>query len=98
MHQVRPETSTNDHLLRLPQIIGQRAISPEQARHNAANGQRGCRPRQAIAALIPVSRTTWLEGVKAGRYPQPVKIGLHAVAWRSSEVLALLAKPTEVSG
>lgn len=28
-----------------------------------------------IPAIIPVSRSTWLEGVKSGRYPRPSKLG-----------------------
>jgi prophage regulatory protein len=41
-------------------------------------------------AIIPVSRSTWLSGVKQGRYPQPIKIAKNAVAWRLSEVLKLV--------
>lgn len=41
-------------------------------------------------ALIPVSRSTWLDGVKSGRYPQPVKIGARAVAWRIEDILKLI--------
>lgn len=43
-----------------------------------------------IPPLIPVSRTTWLDGVKSGRYPQPVKIGARAVAWRVEAVRELI--------
>lgn len=38
---------------------------------------------------FPVSRAKWYQGVKEGIYPQPVKLGLRAVAWRSADVLAL---------
>ena len=41
-------------------------------------------------ALIPVSRATWWRGVREGRYPQPVRISQRCVAWRSSEIRALL--------
>lgn len=37
----------------------------------------------------PVSRATWYAGIRAGRFPAPLKIGLRAVAWRSADVLAL---------
>lgn len=43
-----------------------------------------------IPPIIPLSRSCWLAGVKAGRYPRPVKIGSRAVAWRSDEIDALL--------
>jgi prophage regulatory protein len=39
--------------------------------------------------LIPVSRSTWLNGVKTGRYPRPVKLSSMAVAWKLSEVMRL---------
>ena len=35
-----------------------------------------------IPALIPVSKSTWWQGVKTGRYPQPVRtLGLRITAW-----------------
>ena len=39
---------------------------------------------------VPVSRATWYSGVKDGRYPQPLKIGVRAVAWRASDIQALI--------
>ena len=44
-----------------------------------------------IPALFRVSRSTWLEGVKSGRYPQPVRLSQRIVAWRRSDILALIA-------
>lgn len=41
-------------------------------------------------ALIPVSKSTWWQGVADGRYPQPVRIGKRAVAWRVEDVRALI--------
>lgn len=38
---------------------------------------------------FPVSRATWYAGIKDGRYPSPVKLGARAVAWKSSDILAL---------
>jgi predicted DNA-binding transcriptional regulator AlpA len=39
---------------------------------------------------IPVSRSTWWEGVRTGRFPQAVKIG-DVTAWRAEEIRALIA-------
>jgi prophage regulatory protein len=40
-----------------------------------------------IPPIVPVSRTTWLEGVKTGRFPKPVKIGGgRIVMWRASDI------------
>jgi len=42
-------------------------------------------------ALIPISRTTWLEGVKSGKHPKPVKLGERTTAWRVEDIKALIA-------
>ncbi len=44
-----------------------------------------------IPALIPVGRSTWWEGVKSGRYPQPVRfLGPRITAWRVEDILSLI--------
>lgn len=43
-----------------------------------------------IQPIIPVSASSWWAGVKAHRYPAPVKLGPRTTAWRASEVLALV--------
>ena len=46
-----------------------------------------------IPAVIPVSKSTWWEGVRTGRYPQPVRtLGLRITAWRVEDILALVSK------
>ena len=32
-------------------------------------------PQRGIPPIIPVSRTTWYDGVREGKFPQPVKMG-----------------------
>lgn len=44
-----------------------------------------------IPPIIPVSKSTWWQGVKDGRYPQPVKLGPRVTAWRSEDIRALIA-------
>jgi prophage regulatory protein len=43
-----------------------------------------------IPALIPVSRSSWWQGVKSGRYPGGVKIGPRCTAWRVEDIRALI--------
>jgi prophage regulatory protein len=43
-----------------------------------------------IPALLPVGRTTFLNGVKSGKFPQPVKLGARSVAWRVSDIRTLI--------
>lgn len=48
--------------------------------------------KKCIVPLFPVARTTWLDGVKSGRYPKPVKLSARCVAWRVEDILALIEK------
>jgi prophage regulatory protein len=41
---------------------------------------------------IPLSRSAWYAGVKEGRFPKPVKLGLRAVGYNVDDIRALLAQ------
>jgi len=43
-------------------------------------------------ALIPIGRTSFLNGVKSGKYPKPVKLGERTTAWRVEDIRALIGK------
>lgn len=43
-----------------------------------------------IPALIPISRTSFLNGVKSGKYPKPVKLGERTTAWRVEDIRNLI--------
>ena len=43
-----------------------------------------------IPALIPVGRTTWLNGVKSGKYPKPIKLSERTTAWRVEDIRELI--------
>lgn len=46
-----------------------------------------------IPAIIPVSKSTWWDGVKSGRYPQPVRsLGKRITAWRVKDIRALITR------
>lgn len=38
---------------------------------------------------IPVSKSTWWQGVKDGRFPRPLKLGPRTTVWRAEEIRAL---------
>jgi len=82
--------SGNDRLLRLPQIIGQKEVTPEQAKVNRQSGKSPRTPRPFIESLIPISRASWWAGVKSGKYPQPLKLGSRTTVWRESDIVALI--------
>lgn len=45
-----------------------------------------------VPAVIPVSKSTWWEGVRTGRYPQPVRtLGKRITAWHVDSIRALIA-------
>jgi len=41
-------------------------------------------------ALIPISRSSFLNGVKSGKYPKPVKLGERTTAWKVDDIRALI--------
>ncbi len=44
-----------------------------------------------IPAVFPVSRSTWWAGVKTGKYPQSIKLGVRTTAWRVEDIRGLIA-------
>lgn len=43
-----------------------------------------------VLALVPISKTSWWEGCKDGRFPKPVKLGPRTTAWRAEDIAALV--------
>ena len=41
---------------------------------------------------IPVSKSTWWQGVRDGRFPKPVKLGPTTTAWRVEDIRRLIEK------
>lgn len=49
-----------------------------------------------IPALIPVGRTTWYHGVKSGRFPAPVNMGVtRSLFWRAEDIRAFIQRGVE---
>ena len=46
--------------------------------------------KRGIEPILPIGRSTFLAGVKSGKFPQPVKLGERTTAWKKSDILALL--------
>jgi len=47
--------------------------------------------RPPIHPVIPVSKSTWWEGVRTGRYPQPVRtLGRRITAWKAEDIRELV--------
>ena len=45
-----------------------------------------------IPALIPVSKSSWWDGIKKGIYPEAVKIGSRTTAWRVEDIHELIVQ------
>lgn len=55
-------------------------------------------PKAGIPPLIPVSRSTWFEGIRTGRFPAPVKFSNgRASFWREDAIYALIEQAGAVS-
>ena len=39
---------------------------------------------------IPISRATWWQGVKDGKFPKPVKLSENVTAWRVEDIRDLI--------
>lgn len=46
----------------------------------------------APSGPIPVSKSTWWQGVKDGRFPKPVKLGVKTTAWRVGDIRDLIER------
>lgn len=47
----------------------------------------------APAGPIPVSKSTWWQGVKDGRFPKPQKLGPRTTVWKVEDIRALYETP-----
>jgi prophage regulatory protein len=79
---VLPETG----YLRQAQIIGETAVTPEQAEANRRRGKGPRRPRPGIAPIIPISSASFWRRVQSGEFPAPVKLSERVTAWRCEDV------------
>lgn len=43
-----------------------------------------------VLNLIPVSKSTWWNGVESGQFPKPIKIGARIVAWKVEDIQKLI--------
>lgn len=48
-------------------------------------------PKRGIPGIIPISRSSWWQGVARGVYPQPVRHG-RVTFWRISDIQALVER------
>lgn len=50
------------------------------------------RQSQILPDIVPIGKSTLWRWVRAGRFPEPVKIGANITAWRVEDVREWIAK------
>ncbi len=45
-----------------------------------------------VLSFIPISKSSWWDGVKDGRFPKPVKLGKRMTAWRAEGIAMLVER------
>lgn len=46
--------------------------------------------KKGIPPIIPVSKSAWWAGVKSGRYPKPIKLGVRTTCWNVLDIRQLI--------
>lgn len=54
-------------------------------------------PKRNIPAIIPISRGSWYRGIKAGKFPKPVRLGEMTAVWLMSDIQKLISDTVEQS-
>lgn len=48
-----------------------------------------------VLAVYPVSKSSWWDGIKAGKYPRGVKISERCTAWKVQDIKRLIEQVGE---
>ena len=48
--------------------------------------------------IIPISKSSWWQGVSSGRYPAPLKISPKVTVWRVEDIREMIARLGDVDG
>ena len=45
-----------------------------------------------VLERLPVSKSTWWEGVRSGKFPKAIKIGPRLTCWRLADILEIVER------
>tara|TARA_B100000768_G_scaffold5573_1_gene6614 strand:- start:1641 stop:1868 length:228 start_codon:yes stop_codon:yes gene_type:complete len=48
--------------------------------------------------IIPISKSSWWQGVSSGRYPAPLKLSPKVTVWRVEDIREMIAQLGDVDG
>lgn len=51
-----------------------------------------------VLRIIPVSKTTWYNGVRSGRFPKGIRVSQNIVVWRVEDIRNLVKQIEEEAG
>jgi predicted DNA-binding transcriptional regulator AlpA len=51
-----------------------------------------------VLRIIPVSKTTWYNGIRSGRFPKGIRLSQNIVVWRVEDIKNLVKKIEEEAG
>ena len=60
--------------------------------------ERLLRLSQIIPDILPISKSSWWQGIKDGRYPQPIKLSERTTCWKASDIAKLIEDRAADSG
>ena len=49
-----------------------------------------------IVPIIPISKSSWWQGVSSGRYPAPLKLSPKVTVWRVEDIREMIARLGDV--
>lgn len=80
--------------MREADLLGQPAVTAEEAALNRQLGRRNRRPQQGKPRILPISRPTLWRWVKTKKFPAPVSMGStgRVKAWRVEDIADWMAR------
>lgn len=51
-----------------------------------------------VLRIIPVSKTTWYNGIRSGRFPKGIRLSQNIVVWRVEDIRNLVKQIEEEAG
>ena len=94
-------------LVRLKDIVSMSEVTEEAAARNRQEKadlqsldphlryRKPLKARPASRGLLPISAATWWAGVRARRFPQPVRLSPGCTCWRLKDILQLIDAAAE---
>lgn len=80
------DTLPDAAMVRVNQIVG----SPKKT--SGGDGPKSHEHSVPFSPLVPISHATWWRYVRAGKAPQPIKLGAGVTAWNVGELRKWLAR------